>query len=358
MSQLKHKPKNKDLIMIRFVLLSALILVLNISVHSFPFKKTILVVAYNVENLMDTLDTPHKSDNEFTPTSEKNWNTQKYIKKLADIAAVINDIDEKHFPDLIGLIEIENRAVVEDLLKTDVFADKNYKIAHKESKDPRGIDLALIYNPKIFKYIADFQYDIFDSSGVAYQTRQIYLVKGIVGKDTLYVFLNHWKSRSGGQQKTEFKRVQAAKRLNEIIQYVFSYNPNANIICLGDFNDTPTDISMQNTLNASTDSVFNSTNELFNLSASLAKQNLGTYNFRGSWNMIDNIVVSQNMLNKRNSVYAQTNALIYQSSLNTFHSTRNNQDVPNKTYGGNNYYGGVSDHFPIYCYLKVKSRLF
>lgn len=329
-------------------------MLVNLSVNAFLFKKKLLIVSYNVENLMDTLDTPLKSDQEFLPTSDKNWNTKRYFKKLNDIAAVINDIDKKHFPDLIGLVEIENKAVVEDLLKTDVFKDKNYKIAHRETKDPRGIDLALVYNPKIFSFYADYQFDIFDSNGVAYNTRQIYLVKGLVGKDTMYVFLNHWKSRSGGQTKTEYKRIQAAKRLNEIIQYIFSYNPSANIICLGDFNDTPTDISINQTLNASTDSIFASKTELFNLTAFLAKQNLGTYNYRGNWNMIDNLIVSQNMLTKNNSVYAKTNAMVYSSDLNVYFSKKLQLNVPNKTYGGNNYYGGVSDHFPIYCYFKIK----
>ncbi|MBN2662223.1 MAG: hypothetical protein JXR68_01125 [Bacteroidales bacterium] len=332
----------------------ALFILLNLSVNAFPCKKTLLVVSYNVENLMDTLDTPLKSDQEFLPTSDKQWSTQRYFKKLNDIAAVINDIDKKHFPDLIGLVEIENKAVVEDLLKTHVFLTKGYKISHRETKDPRGIDLALVYNPKIFDFYADYQYDIFDSNGVAYNTRQIYLVKGIVEHDTLYVFLNHWKSRSGGQTETQFKRILAAKRLNEIIQYIFSYNPSANIICLGDFNDTPTDISINQTLNASSDSIFASDYELFNLTAHLAKQNLGTYNYRGNWNMIDNIIVTQNFLNKKNTIYAKNTAQIYSSSLNSYYSDKLKLNVPNKTYGGDNYYGGVSDHYPIYCYLKVK----
>lgn len=324
------------------------------AVFAFPFKKTVLVVSYNVENLMDTLDNPHKNDNAFLPVSDKKWNTKRYFKKINDIAAVIKDIDSKHFPDIIGLVEVENRNVVEDLLKTDVFKNKNYKIAHKETKDARGIDLALIYNPKIFEYCSENQYDIFDSSGVAYNTRQIYLIKGIVGKDTMYVFLNHWKSRSGGQYQTEYKRIHAAKRLSDIIKNILNYNPNANIICIGDFNDTPFDISINKTLNASTDSVFSSTTELFNLTANLAKQNLGSYNFRGEWNMIDNIIVSQNMLTKKNSVHVKTTALIHSSDLNVYFSKRLQLNVPNKTYGGNNYYGGVSDHFPVFCYLKVK----
>ncbi len=337
----------------KYLIFVVLFVVLNLSVYSFPFKKTFLVVSYNVENLMDTIDNPHTADNEFLPTSDKKWNTKKYYKKLNDIANVINDIDEKHFPDLIAMIEVENKAVLQDLLKTDVFKTKNYQISHRETKDPRGIDVALLYNPKTFKYISDYQYDIYDSLGNAYHTRQIYLVKGLVGKDTLYVLINHWKSRSGGLAKTEFKRILAAKTLKKVTDMILSYNPDANIICMGDFNDTPTNTSINTTFNASTDSIFETKDEMFNLTAFLAKQKLGTYNYRGDWNMIDNMIISQNMLNKRNSIHAVTSAKIYESSLNTFHKS-NGIDVPNKTYGGKNYYGGVSDHFPIYCYFKVK----
>jgi len=317
-------------------------------------KKDFLVVSYNIENLMDTIDEPLKLDDEFIPSSDKNWNTERYFKKLNDIADIINDIDTVHSPDLIALIEVENKNVVQDLISTKYLKDKNYKICHRETSDPRGIDVALLYNPNTFEFISDEQIPILDSAGEPYNTREIYLVKGIVGKDTLYVFVNHWKSRSGGVSETEFKRIQAAETLFNKIQNVKNNNQRANIICLGDFNDTPFDISINKILNASNDSIFDTEDELFNLSAYVAKQKLGTYHFRNDWFMLDNIIVSQNMLNKKNSIYAKTNLMVYSSDKNNYYHSKADIYVPNRTYGGKNYYGGVSDHFPVYCYFKVK----
>ncbi len=314
-------------------------------------RKKMLVVSYNVENLFDTIDSPHSLDEEFTPMSRKDWNTPKYYKKISDIAKVINAIDAAHFPDLIGLIEVENANVIEDLLKTESFKNKNYKYVHKETTDPRGIDVALVYNPQIFDYVSSSQIKLFDTTGKAYHTREILLVKGIVGKDTLYVFVNHWKSRYGGVEKTEFKRIIAAKTLRKEIDKILSYNPDAEIICLGDFNDTPANKSLEFVLNASQDSVFKSTEELFNLTAYLAKQNKGTLSYKDNWYMLDNIIVSQNMINQKNKIRALTPAFVYSSKLNAKYNPKANDTIPWKTYGGREYFGGVSDHFPVYAYF-------
>ncbi len=321
-------------------------------------KKDFLVVTYNVENLMDTIDEPSKWDNKFTPKSNKYWNTQRYNKKLRDIANVLSDIDKNHFPDLIALNEVENSQVVEDLINTQKLKDKKLNFVHKETLDLRGVDLALIYNPKLFEFLSHKQFPILDNDGNPYKTRQIYLVKGIVGKDTLYVFINHWKSRVGGLKKTEHKRFKAALTLRKIIDSIYSYNPEPNIICLGDFNDTPTNLSLKEKLNASTDSVFADKTELFNLTAFLSKKNLGSYNYKYEWYMLDNIIISQPMMNKKNEIFATSNAKIYKSELNIYYNAKANDSVPNKTYGGYTYYGGVSDHFPVYCFFKIKNGLF
>ncbi len=314
-------------------------------------KKQLLVVSYNVENLFDTIDSPHSLDEEFTPMSRKNWNTEKYYKKLSDIANVIKNIDTSHFPDLIALVEIENAEVLNDLLNTGAFKDKNYRYAHEETTDPRGIDVALVYNPQVFDYQGDKQILIYDTLGKPYHTREILLVKGLVGKDTLYVFINHWKSRYGGVEKTEFKRVLAAKTLRQEIDKILSYNPSANIICLGDFNDTPANKSLVQVLNASSDSVFSTADELYNLSAPLSKQGKGSLIYRDSWYMLDNIIVSRNMLDKKNKIRALSPAFVYSSKLNAKYNPKANDTIPYKTYGGSTYFGGVSDHFPVYAYF-------
>ncbi len=317
-------------------------------------KRKILVVSYNVENLFDTIDNPHKRDNEFTPQSPKHWNTKRYYKKINDISNVLAAISKHHLPDLISLEEVENRAVIEDLIKTKKLKKEKYGIVHEECTDPRGIDVALLYNPRVFKYISHKQIPIIDSTGFRYHTREILLTKGIVDRDTLYVFVNHWKSRYGGAKKTEFKRILVAKILRRSIDSVFKINPKANILCLGDFNDTPTNKSIEKVLDASIEPVFNSKKELFNLAAYQALHKKGTIIYRDHWYMIDNIIISQNMLKKSNRIYAQGPAKIYKSKLNLYYNPKANDSIPNRTYGGNTYFGGVSDHLPVYEYFKLK----
>lgn len=314
----------------------------------------ILVVSYNVENLMDTLDNPNAIDEEFTPMTKKNWNTERYNKKINDLATVLCSIDDDQAPDLIGLVEVENRKVVEDLMNNEQFGAKNYKIVHEETTDHRGIDLAFVYNPKVFKYISHEQLHVFDNEGKPYRTREILHVKGIVGKDTMYVFVNHWKSRSGGTKETEEMRIWSAKVLKSKIDYVLKINPNANILCLGDFNDTPFNKSISEVVDASLDSIFTSKNEIYNLTAYEAKKKRGTYSYNGEWFMLDNILISQNMMNKKNRVYAPEPAKIFDDDMVSFYNPKADHKTPNKTYGGKNYYGGISDHFATYVYFIVK----
>lgn len=317
-------------------------------------KKVVLLEWYNVENLFDTINDPHTADNEFTPDGTKKWNTERYHKKLKDIANVIFSADTNIAPTFIGLAEVENYSVLKDLLSQQKFKNANYKIVHYETSDPRGIDVALIYDADIFKPIEQKQIPIIDNNGTKVHTREILFVKGIIGKDTLCLFLNHWKSRSGGVAKTEYKRILAAKILRHNIDSILKINPDANIICMGDFNDTPFNKSINTVLNASTDSVFDSPAELFNLNAYLSKKGIGTYSYKNKWYMLDNIIVSQNLLDLKNEIYAEETAKVLKNKLDSYYNPKANDTIPNKTYGGKTYFGGVSDHFPIYLHLTYR----
>lgn len=318
-------------------------------------KKTFLFVSYNVENLMDTIDNPFTKDDEFTPNGQLHWNSERYFKKLNDIAKVISSIDKTHFPDFISLAEVENKNVVEDLLKTQPFKGKNYQVIHFETSDMRGIDVALVYNPEIFKPIETKQIPLISDSVDLSGLRQTLFVKGIVGKDTLFILVNHWKARVGGQAKTEPLRIATAKIIRQVCDSILKINPNANIISVGDYNDTPFDVSIEKDLNASTDSTFNSPLELFNLTAFEAKQNKGTISYDYKWQMIDNMIVSQSLIKKHNDIKAVQPAESFgQKDINLFYNTKADDYVPNKTYGGKTYFGGVSDHLPVYDYFNYK----
>ncbi len=317
-------------------------------------KEEVIIVSYNIENLFDTIDAPTHLDEDFTPMSYKNWNTEKYDKKISDIAKVLSSIDKNNLPDIVGLIEVENRDVLEDLIKDSLLKNADYQIVHYETTDPRGIDVALLYNPNIFEYISSKQLQVFDDEGKLYRSREILYVKGLLGQDTVHIFVNHWKSRSGGVENTEYKRIWAANILRSFIDKIFDYNSNANIICLGDFNDVPMNKSLNVSLNASVDSVFDNNKELFNLSAYQSKIGFGTYSFDYEWYMLDNIIVSQSLLSKKNEIYALEYSKVFKDDFVAKYNPKADDTIPNKTYGGNSYFGGVSDHFAVYCYLKVK----
>lgn len=317
-------------------------------------KKVVLLEWYNVENLFDTIDDPHTADNEFTPDGLKKWNTERYQKKLKELSNVIFSADSNIAPTFIGLAEVENYTVLKDLISQKKFKNTNYQIAHYETSDPRGIDVALIYNADIFRPIEQKQIAIFDKKGNKIRTREILYIKGIIGKDTLYFFLNHWKSRSGGVAKTEFKRILAAKTLRNSIDSILKIKPNANIISMGDFNDTPFDKSLNTVLNASNDSIFESPVELFNLNAYLSKKNIGTFSYKNKWYMLDNIIVSQNILDPKNKIHAEENAVVLKNKLDSYYNPKADDTIPKKTYGGKTYFGGVSDHFPIYLHLTYR----
>lgn len=331
----------------------ALLLILLIINHLNAQK--LLVITYNVENLMDTIDDPLQNDDEFTPLAPKNWNSEKYFKKLNDIAKVLSSIDSTNFPALISLQEIENENVIKDLLKTKIFSKYDFDFIHYESNDSRGIDNALLYNKKIFsvieKYPITLHSDIIDLTGL----RDILYAKLLVKKDTLHIFVNHWKSRQGGKEKTEIMRIETAKNLRNKCDSLLKVNKNANIIIMGDFNDTPFDASLSKTLNASLDSNFTDKNQLFNLTSYAAKQGKGSIFYQEKWFLIDNVIISQALMNPKNKIYISEPAYPFAKiNLNLYYNPKIDTHIPNKTYGGNTYFGGVSDHLPVYFYINFK----
>jgi len=318
-------------------------------------EKSFLIMSYNVENLFDTLDTPGYDDSEFTPASKKQWNTEKYNKKLSDLASVISAVDKDKLPDVIGLVEVENRKVLEDLVKTPALSQAGYGIVHEESNDERGIDVALLFKKGTFKYEGHVKIPVsfpFDSTD---KTRDILYVYGKAGdgKD-IHFFVNHWSSRSGGERETESKRMYCAVSLRRSVDLLLSRDANARIVIMGDFNDEPSNRSVMGVLMASNKRKNISVGEFYNLMYD--KHNLtpeGTYAYRGNWNMLDQIMVSQSLLNV-SSGYGCTfdSGKILKEDWMLFKS-KNGEVSPNRTYGGDNYYGGISDHLPVYVLLEL-----
>jgi len=312
------------------------------------------IAFYNVENLFDIYDAPDRDDDEFTPGSKKNWTEERYQKKLNDLSKVFGAIE---FPVLIGLCEVENEKVLVDLSQTSVMKAHNYGVVHFESQDRRGIDNALLYQKGNFKVLESHHYPIdFPKSVIEeeYTTRDIVHVKGMLyDKHLVHLFVNHWPSRRGGLKASEPKRLYVAQQLRNKVDALFQEDPNSNIIIMGDFNDEPDNKSVLQTLGANNTVGVNQIQDktLYNCSAKLDQMGEGTYNYRGNWNMLDQFIVSNALLRKKAALSAGDVNIFKAEWL--IYNDKKYGPKPNKTYGGPNYYGGTSDHYPIYMELKA-----
>ncbi|RUT78231.1 hypothetical protein [Ancylomarina longa] len=315
-------------------------------------KKEYTFAFYNVENLFDTINDPNTRDDDFTPEGKLQYTSKRYQDKLDKISKVISSIDNGKSPALIGLCEIENQRVLKDLINDKNLISSNFKIVHIESPDKRGIDCALLYNKNDFKILNQEIIGIEFPWEPEYKTRDILHVQGIIGnQDTLHVFINHWPSRRGGQEKSEKNRIFVASQLRASVDKIQNTNAQAKIIIMGDFNDEPNDRAVVESLKA--DNKINTDNPraLYNLMFNQDAQGEGTYYFRGNWNMLDNLIVSNSLFNNKNGYHTTTTSGHIFSEEWMCYKNKAGVLTPSRTYGGPNYYGGYSDHFPVYFRL-------
>ncbi len=305
------------------------------------------VVFYNVENLFDTLDNPHKTDNEFMPVEPKNWNTTRYRQKLSDLARVISSVDTAELPVLVGCAEVENDRVLRDLVAEPLLHDANYSIVWEEGPDVRGIDCALLYRPDYFRIDKVEYIEIVIDSLPRFKTRDILYASGWLGNDYLHVFVNHWPSRRGGADDSEPKRIEAARVLREKVDRVFNTDPEAKILVMGDMNDEPANRSLLDVLKALPNNKMPGEKQLVNLMYDEFNDGDGSYSYRGDWSMLDNIIVSSNLLKEQKGYNTSlNNGFIFHEPFMEYVNSQG-QISPNRTYG-RSYYGGISDHFPVY----------
>jgi len=312
------------------------------------------VLFYNVENLFDTIDAPGFSDEEFTPAGKKNWTSERYNKKINDISRVMNSLPEPGLPAVIGLAEVENNAVLNDLIKSSGLSGGNYAIVHEESRDERGIDCALLYRSDLFKYKGHEAIPVTNPRDSAAVFRDILHVWGTApdGK-TLHFFVNHWKSRIGGMQQTEYQRMFSAIALRRQIDQLYSKESDPRVIIMGDFNDEPTNKSLIDVLHASDKRKNTGLGDLYNLMYEMNNLDLaGSYNYRGIWQNYDQIIVSYNLLNRQGELSTTYDGGNILNAGWLLMPTEQGIKVPSPVYRGNNYLGGVSDHLPVYAVFK------
>ena len=313
-------------------------------------KQNFKIMCYNVENFFDCVDDSTTNDNEFLPTGIRAWNYTKYQKKQTNIARVITAIGGWEAPALVGMCEVESRKCLIDLTRYSGLKNLRYKFIHHESPDPRGIDVALLYQPGQFKPFHDQAIKIRYPDAPANRTRDILFVSGIIPTgDTLHVFVCHFPSRLGGEMESDDKRLFVASVVRAKADSIFAASPKPNIVIMGDFNDFPTNSSLLEVLKAKPieDSV--STQSLYNLMYKLHTEGKGSNKHSGDWGALDQMIISGSLLKSSNSIYTKQNdAHFFDADFllendNTFLGKQ-----PFRTYAGMKYQGGFSDHLPIY----------
>lgn len=316
---------------------------------------------YNLENLHDTIfdsDARKILQDEYTPNGNYKWNTEKYNKKLSNLAKVIYEMGMEVNPAglaILGVAEVENKNVLEDLVKTDSLKFRNYKIIHFDSPDKRGIDVGLLYNPACFKPTNSVAYKLHLENDSNFFTRDQLLVSGFLYDELIHVIVAHWPSRSGGEKRTAPKRIAAAKLGIKIIDSLLQTNPNAKIIYMGDLNDDPTNESVKKHLGTSGNIENMLEKTLYNPMEKLHKNGIGTLAFRDNWNLFDQLIISSALLGKDYNDFKFYNAKIF----NKVYLTQTSgafTGYPLRTHAGGVYTAGYSDHFPVYLVLTKKAK--
>ncbi len=317
----------------------------------------IRVMFYNTENLFDTYNDSTSADDDFTPRGKQHWTAKRYNLKLNHIYQSIAAVGTWQPPEIIGLCEVENRQVLADLLYQTPLSKFRYSIVHFDSPDARGIDVGMLYRTDKAKVIKQQPIRIEFADNPQKKTRDILFVQlQFVNGDTICFFVNHWPSRRGGELESESLRIAAATVLRHSIDSLFAINAMTKIIIMGDFNDDPDNESLAKVMKANYDASLPQENQLYNLSYNLLRTSkIGTHCFQGQWAVIDQIIVSGDLL-LSNTGYCttQNSAHICSEKFLLQTDKRNVGFKTYPTYSGPQYIGGYSDHLPIFLDLFLK----
>ncbi len=314
-----------------------------------------LVGFYNFENLFDTLDAPNVADEEFTPNGPKHYGTELYTDKIGKLAQVVSELGVDLSPDgvaVLGVAEIENRTVLEDFVRHPGVADRNYQIVHYDSPDRRGIDVALLYNPKYFTLTSSSTHPVvlYNDQGERDYTRDVLLVSGRFGGEPMHFMVNHWPSRRGGEAASQPRRNAAASVCKNLADSIRRQEADAKILIMGDLNDDPVSPSVAEVLRATGKSQRVSADRFYNPMFEYYRKGLGTLAYRDSWSLFDQILLSQPLIDTQTEGYQFYRAFIHNPRYLLQKSGRF-KGYPYRAFVGDTYLGGYSDHFPVYLAL-------
>ncbi len=312
-----------------------------------------LVGFYNIENLYDTLDAPGVDDAEFLPGSNKQWTSARYWSKQDRMARVIAGMGKDLHPQglaIVGLAEVENSTVLQDLVARPALKDRGYRFVHVDGPDRRGVDVALIYNPAIYKVYAHKSNRLTLPNDPSFRTRDQLLVSGVLDGDTTHVIVAHWPSRRGGQKASDPKRRAAAELGRRLIDSLMAIGPRHRILYMGDLNDDPANASVTRFLKATGEKSKATGATLFNPMYEPYQKGVGTLAWRDSWNLFDQIIINAPLLTGEGGRYKYYGARIYNEEF-----LRQKEGAfagyPYRSFVGDTYQEGYSDHYPVFLIL-------
>lgn len=312
------------------------------------------VAFYNLENLFDTINDPNKNDEEFLPDGNYRWGSLKYNNKLKNLAYTISKLGTDKFcpngPAVIGVSEIENRQVLEDLIKTGELASRNYDIVHFDSPDLRGVDVGMIYDRNQFQVDTATSTRLYIECSPNTITRDQLLVSGRLAGERVHIIVGHWPSRLGGEEKSRCRREAAAALSRHLADSVLAIDPQSKVIIMGDFNDDPDNISCSEILGAVKDPEDVKENGYFNTMWRLHEKGYGSLGYQGQWNLFDQIVISANLVGKDRSTLKYFKSEIFNKDF-LLQASGRYKGYPLRTHAQGRYLNGYSDHLPVIIYM-------
>ena len=309
-------------------------------------QKAYTVAFYNLENLFDTVDDPNTFDDDYTAKGQFKWTKKRYFKKIKKLSSVMKQLgtDKSFFPPaLIGVAEIENKKVLTDLIYSKNLRNFHYDFVQYDSPDDRGIDVALLYNKQLFEFLSSKVHPLYieDLEGKRDFTRDVLQVTGNLNGERINILVNHWPSRRDGAEESEYKRMKASKLNRNIIAQIRKENSDAKIIIMGDFNDNPTNKSIQNLIK----------DDFYNPMQRLLAKGKGTLTYDDEWYLFDQIIFTKNFFDIKPNTHSFKYAEVFDRDFLKIYRGKN-KGKPFRTYIWKWYQGGFSDHFPVYVYLN------
>ncbi|MBO7265370.1 MAG: endonuclease/exonuclease/phosphatase family protein [Alistipes sp.] len=320
-------------------------------------EKPYMVAFWNFENLFDIYDDPETHDEEFLPDGIKKWNEIKYQKKLSNMERVIFDMAsiQRDYPIVIGVSEIENRTVLEDFVSQPKLKGANYRICHFDSPDARGVDCAFLYRADVFKLEGSDNIKLVVEGLPDFRTRDLVVMWGTIEGEPFYFLVSHWPSRLGGKEASQFKRDACAKQIREIKDSLLRENPATKVIVMGDFNDDATDASLQKVMGAKGKVKDLQPGDFFNPYVQMLRAGLGTLAYQDSWNLFDNICVTENLVNNEPGKLKIIKGKKFYGNIfrrpYMIQQEGQYKGYPLRTFVTNNFQNGFSDHLPVYIYI-------